>query len=258
MCLILGALDVHPDYRLVVAANRDEFYDRPAEPVAWWPDEPRVLAGRDLRSGGTWLGVTRGGRFAAITNYREPGNINPDAPSRGGLVLASLTDDRGPARYMDEVQQVAAAYNGFNLLAGDASGLWICSNRNGAGPTEIGNGIFGLSNHLLNTPWPKVAEGCREFESALCLSGPAVVERLLEVLGDRTIAADEQLPNTGVGLEMERLLSSRFIVSPIYGTRASYVVLIGRNDRVTFVEQVFDEGRPSGPATTVEFGIRPR
>ena len=258
MCLILAANDVHPDYRLVVAANRDEFYDRPAEPVAWWADEPRVLAGRDLQSGGTWLGVTRGGRFAAITNYREPGRMDPDAPSRGGLVLASLTDDRGPARFMEEVQQVAGAYNGFNLLAGDLHGLWICSNRDDAQQIRIGKGVFGLSNHLLNTPWPKVAGGTAELESALDLQGDALVERLLEVLADRTVPPDDDLPETGVGLEMERLLGSRFIVSPIYGTRASYVVLIGRNDRVTFVEQIFDLGEPAGPPTTIEFGIRPR
>jgi len=258
MCLILVADDVHPDYRLVVAANRDEFYDRPAAPIAWWADEPRVLAGRDLQSGGTWLGVTRGGRFSAITNYREPGNMNPDAPSRGGLVLASLTDDRGPARYMDEVQQVAGAYNGFNLLAGDHDGLWICSNRDGAPPVKIGRGVFGLSNHLLNTPWPKVANGRRDLETALTLSGDPLIERLLEMLADRAVPPDNDLPNTGVGLEMERLLGSRFIVSPIYGTRASHVVLIGRNDRVTIVEQTFEQGSPAGPPVKIEFGIRPR
>jgi len=258
MCLILVADDVHPDYRLVVAANRDEFYDRSTAPVSWWGDEPRVLAGRDLRSGGTWLGVTRGGRFAAITNYREPDRIMADAPSRGGLVLASLTDDRGPARYMDEVQQVADAYNGFNLLAGDRDGLWICSNRDSGPPVKIGQGVFGLSNHLLNTPWPKVAGGRRDLEAALGLAGDALIERLLEMLADRTAPPDGDLPNTGIGLEMEQLLGSRFIVSPIYGTRASYVVLIGRDDRATIVEQTFEEGKPAGPPVKIDFGIRPR
>jgi len=258
MCLILAANDVHPDYRLVVAANRDEFYNRPAEPVAWWADEPRVLAGKDLQSGGTWLGVTRGGRFAAITNYREPGKMDPEAPSRGGLVLASLTDDRGPARYLDEVQEVADLYNSFNLLAGDLDGLWICSNRDKAPPIKIGRGVLGLSNNLLNSPWPKVTGGRDDLEGALGLCGDALVERLLELLADRSVPPDDDLPDTGVGLEMERLLGSRFIVSPIYGTRASYVVLIGRNGRVTFVEQIFERGRPAGPPTTIDFGIRPR
>ncbi len=255
MCLILFANEVHPRYRLVVAANRDEFYERPTAPATWWADEPSVLAGRDLRSGGTWMGVTRGGRFAAVTNFREPGRTRDDAPSRGGLVLASLTDDRAPSRYLGEVETVADAYNGFNLLAGDRHGLWVFSNRDPDPPRQVESGIFGLSNHLLDTPWPKVARGRGWLEDALTLESDALTDHLLELLVDRAEPPDGDLPDTGVGLEMERLLAPAFIVTPVYGTRASYVVLLDRSGEITFVEQTFDEGRPSGDPRRFRFKV---
>jgi uncharacterized protein with NRDE domain len=255
MCLILLAHDVHPRYRLVVAANRDEFYERPTAPTSWWEDEPAVLGGRDLRSGGTWMGVTRNGRFAAITNLRELGKVRADAPSRGGLVLDGLTTDLAPDRYLEGVRSAAGAYNGFNLLVGDGQGLWVYSNRGGVPPREVGRGVFGLSNHLLDTSWPKVEGGKKELEQALELAGEELADRLLELLGDRSVPPDDALPDTGVGLEFERALAPRFIVSPVYGTRASYAVLFDRSGEVVFVEQVFEDGRAVGEPTRFSFRI---
>jgi uncharacterized protein with NRDE domain len=254
MCLILLAYDLHPRYRLVVAANRDEFYDRPSAAVDWWHDQPDVLAGRDLRGGGTWLGVTRAGRFSALTNFREPDRIE-DAPSRGGLVLAALTSDQAPQHYLAGVQSTAAAYNGCNQLVGDERSLWYYSNRDPGPPRQLDRGLFGLSNHLLDTPWPKVAGGKRELEEALRLDGEPLVERLLELLGDRSMPTDDNLPDTGVGLQLERVLAPRFIVSPVYGTRTSYVVTFDRNGEVVMVEQSFDRGRAKGRPVRFTFGI---
>jgi len=255
MCLILIAHDVHPRYRLVVGANRDEFYERPTAVADWWQDRPEVLGGRDLRSGGTWMGVTRTGRFAAITNVREPGRTREDAPSRGHLVLEFLTATSSPAEYLEEVRGGAVAYNGFNLLVGGGEELWVFSNRSGQPPHWLGRGVFGLSNHELDTPWPKVVDGKRRLDEAMELDGEALVERLLAILDDRSVPADDRLPDTGVGLELERALGAAFIAVPGYGTRASYVALFDRAGEVTFVEQSFDDGRPAGDPRTFRFRI---
>jgi uncharacterized protein with NRDE domain len=245
MCLILLAHDLHPRYRLILAANRDEYFDRPSAAADWWPDHPGVLAGRDLQGGGTWMGVTRTGRWSAITNFREPDKI-AEAPSRGGLVLAALTSGHGPDRFLRGVQAEAVAYNGFNQLVGDDRSLWYYSNRGSDPPRQLDRGLYGLSNHLLDTSWPKVEGGKRELANALDLEGEALVEQLLELLGDRSVPPDDDLPDTGVGLDFERILAPRFIVSPVYGTRTSYVLLIDRNGEVVLVEQQLDKGRPRG------------
>ncbi|HEX5725956.1 MAG TPA: NRDE family protein [Longimicrobiaceae bacterium] len=242
MCLILLAHDAHPDYRLVVAANRDEFYGRPAAPAAWWPDAPEVLAGRDLREGGTWLGITRGGRFAAVTNFRDAAPPRPGAPSRGWLVGDFLRGPASPDEYLATLAGRAGEYNGFGLLAGDAGSLHYLSNR-GAGPAELAPGVYGLSNHLLDTPWPKVERGKAGLREVL--AGPAgeVEARLLELLADRAEADGALLPDTGVGVERERALSALFIATPRYGTRASTVLTVGRDGRVRMVERTVGPGR---------------
>ena len=238
MCLIAFALDAHPAYRLVVAANRDELYARPTAPAAWWADAPDVLAGRDLREGGTWMGVTRAGRFAAVTNYRDPGFAQaPDAPSRGALVADFLRGSADAESYVHRLAERAAEYNGFNLLVGDDAGLFYLSNRTD-GVRRLEPGVYGLSNALLDTPWPKVLRARRAMADALSAAdGDALDAPLWEALADRVIAADDALPDTGVGAERERLLSPPFIRTDVYGTRASSVLTLARDGEVRFVER---------------------
>jgi uncharacterized protein with NRDE domain len=254
MCLILLALDVHPEYPLIVAANRDEFYQRPTAPADLWPDAPAVLAGRDLLAGGTWLGVDRQGRFAAVTNFRQ-GRREPAAPrSRGQLVSEFLTSLQQPDEYLPRVQREAALYNGFNLLAGDARRLVYFSNREGR-RRVLPPGIYGLSNHLLDTPWPKVASGKDALQALVHRGRPDLVDSLLELLSDPTRPADALLPRTGIGQDWERLLSSAFIATDDYGTRSSTVVLVGREGGVTFAERSFGAG--GVPGKLRRFELRP-
>ncbi|HYR07921.1 MAG TPA: NRDE family protein [Longimicrobium sp.] len=238
MCLIALALDAHPSYPLVIAANRDEFYARPTAPAAWWADAPEVLAGRDLREGGTWMGVTRGGRVAAVTNYRDPGLAQKaGAPSRGALVADFLRGSVDAEAYAHRLAGRAAQYNGFNLLVGDESGFFYLSNRT-EGVRRLEPGVYGLSNALLDTPWPKVLRAKRAMADALdAAEGEGWDARLWEALADRVIAADDALPDTGVGSERERLLSPPFIRTDVYGTRASTVLTIGADGEVRFVER---------------------
>jgi uncharacterized protein with NRDE domain len=253
MCLILAALDAHPDYALVVAANRDEFYDRPTAPADFWADHPRILGGRDLRAGGTWLAIDRAGRFAAVTNYRQ-GEREAAAPrSRGHLVSDYLSSEMDGGKHVARVEREADRYNGFNLIAGDTRELHWFSNREGR-PRRLGPGIYGLSNHLLDTPWPKVTAGKSALSAVLGGGGADLVSGLFALLADRTQVRDDSLPRTGIGLAWERLLSSAFIASAEYGTRSSTVVLVGRDAAVTFVERSF--GPQAAPAGEVRHAFR--
>lgn len=238
MCFIVFAYQVHPAYRLIAVANRDEFYERPTSPVAFWEDAPQVLAGRDLKEGGTWMGITRGGKFAAITNYRDPGAFKTGALSRGLLVSDFLTGSESAAAYVEKISRQARKYNGLNLLCGDQQNLFVYSNRGETARLEAG--LYGLSNHLLDSPWPKVIKGKKALSAALMKKGPDLEAALFKILSDRKIAPDDKLPSTGIGLEWERLLSSIFIASPTYGTRSSTLLLIGKNRRVKLVERVFN------------------
>jgi uncharacterized protein with NRDE domain len=236
MCLIVLAFQAHPRFRLAVAANRDEAYARPTAPASWWPDAPDLLAGRDLRDGGTWMGVTRGGRFAAVTNYREMTPPRPNAPSRGHLVDGFLRSAAAPMEYLAELAGRAGEYNGFNLLVGDGDALAWLSNR-GDGPHALQPGIYGLSNALLDTPWPKVVRAREQMRAVLDGSEEDVEPGLFRLLAERDPAPDTSLPDTGVGLERERALSSLFISSPMYGTRSSTVLLVRGDGRATFTER---------------------
>jgi uncharacterized protein with NRDE domain len=238
VCLILFAHKVHPDYPLVLAGNRDEFYDRPTAPAAFWADAPEILAGRDLVGGGTWLGLTRKGRLATVANYRHPAEKHVQGLSRGRLTVDFLRGTASPRIYLETVARRGESYKGFNLLAADGDEIAYYSNRDGF-VRRLTPGIYGLSNALLDTPWPKVGQGKVALEGLLA-AGPPEPEALLAILADTSRPSDHLLPDTGVGLERERLLASRFIVSPDYGTRASTVVLIGRTGQVTFVERSFD------------------
>ena len=246
MCLAVIALDVHPSYALVLAANRDEFHARPAAAAGWWGDgdAPPILAGRDLAQGGTWLGVAPDGRFAFVTNVREPGRFDPDAPSRGALVPALLRDPRGFRGALEAIVADAKRYNGFNLVAGDVSSAAFGSNR-ASGVVALSGGVHGVSNASLDTPWPKLVRA-KAGVAAWAAAGDADPAPLWRVLADTATAPDHELPDTGISRERERLLSSPFIVSDTYGTRCSTLLLLGRDGSAAFAERSFD---PKGRAT---------
>ncbi|HJV64496.1 MAG TPA: NRDE family protein [Geomonas sp.] len=237
-CTLLLANQAHPQYRLVLAANRDEFYDRPTAAASFWEDAPQVFGGRDLVHGGTWLAVTTTGRIAALTNYREAQEARKDGPSRGELVSEFVKGDATPDAYLARLRAKASFYNGYNLIVGDADRLLYYSNRSDR-VTVVNAGFHGVSNHLLDTPWPKVVRG--KAALARVLDGGAVApQSLFDILADTTKAPDAELPDTGVGLEWERLLSSIFITSERYGTRSSSVLLVDRDLRAIFIERNFD------------------
>jgi uncharacterized protein with NRDE domain len=240
MCLILVAVDAHPKYGLVIAANRDEFYDRPTEPAAFWPGAPGLLAGRDLREGGTWIGITRTGRISAVTNYRDPVSMKPGSPSRGKLVADFLLGRENAVQYLERLAPDADRYSGFNLLAGQREEIYWYSNH-GKEIAKLVPGIHGLSNHLLDTPWPKVKKGTDALGMVLAAEVPSV-EELFRLLADRAAASDSSLPDTGIGLESERMLSPLFIASPGYGTRSSTIIMMDRNGSIAFTERSFGPG----------------
>ncbi len=242
MCLILFGYRTHRRYGMVLAANRDELYDRPAAPMAFWEDHRHILAGRDLKMMGTWFGITRGGRMAAITNYRQPEIQVADAPSRGHLVSDYLADSVAPSDYLRLVAARAQRYNGFNLLVGDRRSLHYYSNR-GDGPRELEPGIYGLSNRLLNTPWPKVSRGRQGLGRILEEANGRMHDSLLKLLQDQTVPDDNRLPATGIGMEWERILAPIFITSPTYGTRASTLLTIDRDQQVRVVEVTWLPGQ---------------
>ena len=245
MCLIVLAWKAAPGIRLAVAANRDEFLARPSAPAAWWADAPWVFGGRDLEAGGTWLGVTRDGRFAALTNFRDvTASRKGGAPSRGKLVEDFLGKKEGgsPSEFVARLQSGAGSFEGFNLLVSDGSALLSFSNVEGEA-VSLPPGVYGLSNHLLETPWPKVVAARARLERALA-EAPDLEDlegRLITLLGDRSLASDVTLPDTGLPLETERALSAAFVVLPGYGTRASTSVVVTEGD-VRFVERSFGAG----------------
>ncbi len=255
VCLILFANEPNSRYRLVLAANRDEFYSRPTAPAAFWQEAPDVLAGKDLKSGGSWMGVTRSGKVAAVTNVRGPGKVWEDAPSRGKLVSDFLMSGESPDVFIDKLRARAQAYNGFNLLLGSAEGLRWYSNRYDKPPYMISPGIHGLSNHLLDTPWPKVERGKRALKHLVVSEKEITPEQVFSILEDRFPAADNELPDTGVGLELERMLSAPFIRGHDYGTRSSTVLLVERTGNLTFVERSFNPTDESQKETRYGFRI---
>jgi uncharacterized protein with NRDE domain len=242
MCLLVFNYDQHPDYSLIFAGNRDEFYERPTAAADYWADAPHVLGGRDLKAGGTWMGITTSGHWAVVTNIREPGAYREDVQSRGALVADYLRDEPDPRAYLEQVEADADRYNGFNLLLGTPSSLYYVSNRE-SGIHTVEPGIHGLSNDRLDTPWPKVQRAKRGMQARL-QRNEATVDSLLALLDDRRLAPDDQLPETGLGKERERMLSPLFIEGDRYGTRASTVLLMGRDGTVTFAERTFDAGAP--------------
>lgn len=237
MCLILIAWRAHQEFPMVVAANRDEMHGRPSAAAGFWSDAPHILAGRDLEAMGTWLGVTRAGRFAAVTNFRDALDAGNASRSRGWLAREFLESHYSAAAYASRVAAQAGAYRAFNLLLGDGGELWWLSNR-GNGPQRLEPGTYGLSNHFLDSPWPKVIRG--KAQLGRIMSAAPAIEPLLELLGDTSVPPDDQLPDTGVGTERERLLAAARIVSPEYGTRCSSALILGRDRSLQFAERAFD------------------
>lgn len=238
MCLILFAHHVHPEYKLIVAANRDEFYKRPTKPADYWEDHPEILAGRDTEAGGTWMGINKRKEVALLTNFRDLKNIRLDAPSRGHLVADFLKNNDRASDYLNKIAQNGVAYNGFNLIAGNYDELFYYGNYQ-EGVHKISPGIHGLSNALLDTPWPKIDRGLNKLES-LIDEDEVNPESLFSILYDNEKAPLEKLPDTGVGEEMEKMLSPMFIKSPEYGSRCSTVLLVDKHDRVTYAERTYD------------------
>lgn len=249
MCLILLANRVFAGFPLVLAANRDEFFERPTAGAEYWADAPDILGGRDLAQGGTWLGVSRDGRWGAVTNFREGSPAPAGSRSRGELVAQYLRSGYQAGDYLRNLRGTAQAYHGFNLLLGDASGVFFFSNRRPQAE-NLAAGIYGLSNHLLDTPWPKVAQGKRALKAladaaAEVGDGDRLTANLFSLLQNRAAAPDPELPETGVSRDWERLLSPMFISAPGYGTRASTVLLIDRVGGVHFHERGFaPDGTP--------------
>ncbi len=237
MCLIVFAWQVVPGIPLVAAANRDEFYARPTAAAAWWEDHPQVYAGRDLQDGGTWLGITREGRFAALTNIRNPAERRDGLRSRGMLVSDYLNGDMAAEDYIAQAARSSADYNGYNLIVGTRDKLIWYNNRESQDERNgrpLASGIYGLSNAGLDSPWPKVVRTKAQFSSLLCQGAP--YDAYFEMLKDTTRANDCRLPKTGVDIEWERLLSAVCIESPTYGTRSSTVVQLYRDHPPALVE----------------------
>jgi len=257
MCLILFSYKSHPEYPLILASNRDEFYERPSSPAAFWEEAPDMLAGRDLKECGTWLGMTKSGKIATITNFREPHAVKDDAPSRGELLINYLRNQDEPTAYIRKISKNIHRYNGFNLIFGYFSDLYYFSNRV-AGVQKISPGLHGLSNHLLDTPWPKVKLGREKLNNLISGNNNFSIEDVFDILADTSHPDDTLLPDTGVGIERERLLSPMFVRSSDYGTRSSTVILVDKNYHVTFVEKIFNGTPDQYEKKRFEFTIENR
>ncbi len=237
MCLILFSYKTHPNYKLVVGANRDEFYERPTAAANFWDDLPDILGGRDLTACGTWMAVNKSGKVSMLTNYRDLSSLKDNAPSRGNLVADFLKTEITAKGYLEKVQLSGQAYNGFNLVLGDIDDLWYYSNHEDK-IYQLGSGVYGLSNALLNTSWPKVEKGKSKLE--LVLDKEVIdPEYIMDILYD-DVKSEAGLPDTGVGEEMEKMLSPMFIKSEKYGSRCSTVILVDKDNKMTFTERVFD------------------
>jgi uncharacterized protein with NRDE domain len=243
VCLLVLAWQAHPRYRLIVAANRDEYHERPAAALGKWPQPPGILGGRDLRAGGAWLALDAARRFGVVTNFRELQDLKPGAPSRGGLIPAYLAGAAGARQFFRQLEAAAGQYSGFNLLLADHDSLCYGSNRAQPFARELPPGVYGLSNELLDTPWPKLTRVKERFRQWLG-QPQGTAAGLFALLADRTQAMDASapLPPGGLPREWERILSAPFVVHPDYGTRCSTVVLLEPGGQLYLAERRFDAG----------------
>lgn len=240
MCLIVFSYRQHPVYDLIFAANRDEFYGRPTRAAGFWNEHPSVLAGKDLEAGGTWMGIARNGDFSALTNYRDPSISKENPPSRGHLVLEYLLNGDEPEEYLTKVDREADRYNGFNLLTGNTNQLMYYSNQQ-KGIKRLEPGLYGLSNKLLDTPWPKVQKAKTDLKRVI-KQQELPMESLFDILANDEQAPEDQLPDTGIPKDLEKAVSPIFIKTDRYGTRNSTVVLVEKSGRVFFEERRYKPG----------------
>lgn len=255
MCIISFHIQEHPIYKLVVIANRDEQYDRPTSQAHFWEDIPEMLAGQDLEAKGTWMGITKQGRFAALTNYRDPSDNTSSAESRGHIVTDYLKNNENPVEFLKKLQQNRDNYNGFNLLAGTVDNLYFYSKQdNQIIPLEPGTNS--VSNASLNTPWPKVVKARTRLKDYLATNSIVEPEMLFNQLYDDSFADDNALPDTGVGKTIEKQLSPIFIRTESYGTRSSTILLVTHDNEVTFLERTFKKGIPSGEIVRKQFELQ--
>lgn len=238
MCLILFSYKKHPHFKLILASNRDEFYERPTKVLHRWGNGSSILAGQDRTNNGTWLGVSQDLKISAITNYRDLSSIKDNAPSRGLLVSNFLENNDRPLDYIKKISKTAGEYNGFNFIAGDRNAMFYFSNKQNK-IEEIEAGIHGLSNRFLNSSWPKLEKGKKMFEQIIQDGNELAVNEIFELLNDSSLPQDSELPDTGVGIEWERILAPIFIKTELYGTRASSIITIDYNDRITFIEKSY-------------------
>lgn len=241
MCLINFHYQEHPNYKLIVAANRDEFYKRPTDKAHFWPDAPHLLAGRDLLQKGTWLGVTKEGRFAALTNIRDLSLEGQNKKSRGGIVSGFLNETVRPKEYLEKISAERMHYAGLNILVGDGEQLLHYNNVENK-ISAVRPGTHSLSNDSLNTPWPKVVRGREKLDTYIRNQEELETDALFQLLENEEIAPDSELPHTGIGMELERSLSASFIKTPDYGTRAATVLLMDKQNRITFRERSYKNG----------------
>ncbi len=253
MCLLVFAWQHHPEYRLILAGNRDEFFVRPSRQACWWRHPTELLAGRDLKAGGTWLGINRGGRFGVVTNFREMGNAADASRSRGHLIPAFLGSADSVDTFFDELSVRREELPPFSLIFGDMTALHYLSNR--ADPVHpIPPGIHGLSNHALDTPWPKITRTRARFENLL-EAADVDSGALFEMLADRSQAGEKELPKTGLSKELEKRLSSPFITTPTYGTRCSTILTVRNTGAASFMERSFERDGTFADASTFEFQL---
>jgi uncharacterized protein with NRDE domain len=257
MCISLVAFEAHPEFRIILAFNRDENHKRLTEPLGFWKDYPSILGGRDLVAGGTWLGVSKMGRIANITNYRDRRiPRKEEAPSRGLLVSQFLSGVKDPRSYLEDVQSRGAEYNGFSLLIGGGEELFYYSNIENK-IKELTRGIYGLSNHLLNSPWKKVEMG-KEMLKSLIESSSLDVHDIFGILSDRTTTEESRIPDTGYGKEFERMASPLFIANTKFGTRSSSVIFVDYEGKVSFFERSFDKDSNVVVNKKIQFRIEKR
>ncbi len=246
MCIAYLSLGCNPHWPVFIAANRDEFHERPALPARPWPEAPQMIAGRDLSAGGTWLGFSQDGRWGLLTNFRDPAAHREGVESRGRLVCDFLQGGLCAEEYTQHIYSRAEQYNGFNLIVGQGTVAWYVGNHAASmGPVRLEPGRYALSNHALDTPWPKVERLRNRLDALVSQAGALDLEPIYETLRDGVRANDESLPRTGIPLETERLLSSIFIVSPNYGTRCSTIIALDDQGQGIFSETTYDRsGRP--------------
>lgn len=246
MCLLVLAWRTHPDFRLVLAANRDEFHERPSSPLAPWNDIKGVVGGRDLQANGAWLAVDTGRRFGIVTNFREFGRRRRSAPSRGGLIPGYLAGESSPDEYLRALETDAPGFAGFNLLLGDPGSLWYASNRADQFARELPPGNYGLSNEFLDTPWPKLVRVRARFDALMQSASGALLDaldsELFGMLADRETVPPDRLPPGDLSPEWARKLSAPFVLDSGYGTRCSTVLTISNQGTLRITERRFDAG----------------